>query len=96
MSIQKEKWYVQSKKADFKAVGEKYGIDQVTARIIRNRDIIEDADIAKYLHPDLSDLYSPHLMKDMDRLIEILHKKKNPSVLLVIMILMGSNHLIFC
>lgn len=75
MSIQKEKWYVQSKKADFKAVGEKYGIDQVTARIIRNRDIIEDADIAKYLHPDLSDLYSPHLMKDMDRLIEILHKK---------------------
>ena len=75
MSIQTEKWYVQSKKADFKAVGEKYGIDQVTARIIRNRDIIEDADIAKYLHPDLSDLYSPHLMKDMDRLIEILHKK---------------------
>lgn len=75
MSIQKEKWYVQSKKADFKAVGEKYGIDQVTARIIRNRDITEDADIAKYLHPDLSDLYSPHLMKDMDRLIEILHKK---------------------
>ena len=75
MSIQKEKWYVQSKKADFKAVGEKYDIDQVTARIIRNRDIIEDADIAKYLHPDLSDLYSPHLMKDMDRLIEILHKK---------------------
>lgn len=75
MSIQKEKWYVQSKKADFKAVGEKYGIDQVTARIIRNRDIIEDADIAKYLHPGLSDLYSPHLMKDMDRLIEILHKK---------------------
>ena len=75
MSIQKEKWYVQSKKADFKAVGEKYGIDQVTARIIRNRDIIEDADIAKYLHPDISDLYSPHLMKDMDRLIEILHKK---------------------
>ena len=46
MSIQKEKWYVQSKKADFKAVGEKYGIDQVTARIIRNRDIIEDADIS--------------------------------------------------
>ncbi len=75
MSIQKEKWYVQSKKADFKAVGEKYGIDQVTARIIRNRDIIEDADIDKYLHPDLSDLYSPHLMKDMDSLIEILHKK---------------------
>ena len=75
MSIQKEKWYVQSKKADFKAVGEKYGIDQVTARIIRNRDITEDADIAKYLHPDLSNLYSPHLMKDMDRLIEILHKK---------------------
>lgn len=75
MSIQKEKWFVAGKKADFRAIGEKHGIDQVTARIIRNRDMVEDAAIAKYLHPDLSDLYSPHLMKDMDKLITILKKK---------------------
>lgn len=70
-----EKWFVTGKRADFQAIGEKYDIDPVTARIIRNRDITDDADIAKYLHPDLSALYSPHLMKDMDRLVEILQEK---------------------
>ena len=71
----KEKWFVMGKRADFGAIGEKYGIDQVTARINRNRDILEDADIAKYLKPELSGLYSPHLMKDMDLLIQILQEK---------------------
>ena len=75
MAIQQEKWFVASKKADFQRISEKYGIDQVTARIIRNRDIIEEKDIAKYLRPALSALYSPHLMKDMDCLISILKDK---------------------
>lgn len=75
MAIRKEKWFVTGKRADFRAIGEKYGIDQVTARIIRNRDIIKDADIESYIKPDLSKMYSPHLMKDMDRLTSILHQK---------------------
>lgn len=75
MAVQKEKWFVAGKKADFRAISEKYGIDQVTARIIRNRGIIEDKDIAGYLKPNLTSLYSPHLMKDMDRLIAILQEK---------------------
>jgi len=75
MAVRTEKWFVAGKRADFKAIGEKYGIDQVTARIIRNRDIMDDAQIAAYLHPDLSHLHSPHLMKDMDRLAQILHQK---------------------
>lgn len=75
MEIRKEKWMVAGKRADFRAIGEKYGIDQVTARIIRNRDIIEDKAIASFLKPDLSALHSPHLMKDMDRLVSILQEK---------------------
>lgn len=75
MRKRKEKWFVAGKRADFRAIGEKYGIDQVTARIIRNRDIVEDAEIAKYLKPELSELYSPHLMKDMDLLVNILMEK---------------------
>ena len=40
-----EKWMVAAKRADFKGIGERFGIDQVTARIIRNRDVIgEKAD----------------------------------------------------
>lgn len=75
MTVQKEKWFVMGKRADFLGIGRKYGIDQVTARIIRNRDIVEEAEIEKYLHPSLKGLYSPYLLKDMDVLIQILKEK---------------------
>lgn len=70
-----QQWLVINKKADFKAIGEKYNIDQVTARIIRNRDVVEDEDIRIYLQGDLRDLHNPHLLKDGDRLVAILMKK---------------------
>ena len=70
-----QKWVVINKKADFKGIGQKYGIDQVTARIIRNRDVIEDEGINRYLNGGMSDLYDPHLLKDSDILITILKKK---------------------
>ena len=75
MTMQREKWMVAGKRADFRAIGEKYGIDQVTARIMRNRDVVGDDAIKKYLKGGLSQLYSPHQMKDMDRLIRILQEK---------------------
>ncbi len=70
-----QQWLVINKKADFKAIGEKYKIDQVTARIIRNREVIEDEDIRRYLYGDMQDLYDPHLLKDGDKLVDILMKK---------------------
>ncbi|MGN0240597.1 MAG: DHH family phosphoesterase [Candidatus Weimeria sp.] len=64
-------WKVYCKNADFKGIGKKYGIDQVTARIIINRDIPEDQ-IGKYLNPEITDLHSPELMKDLPRACEII------------------------
>ncbi len=66
-----------NKAADFKKIGAKYGIDQVTARVIRNRDIVEDEDIRLFLEGDLSDCYEPAMMKDGDRLTDILIQKIN-------------------
>ena len=70
-----QKWLVINKKADFKAIGEKYNIDQVTARIIRNRDVVEDEDIRCYLYGGLKDLHNPHLLLDGDKLVQILGEK---------------------
>lgn len=67
-----QQWLVINKKADFKAIGEKYHIDQVTARIIRNRDVVEDEDIRVFLQGDIRDLHNPHLLKDGEKLVEIL------------------------
>lgn len=70
-----EKWMLAVKRADFKGIGEKFGIDQVTARIIRNRDVVGEDEIRKYLYGSKQDLYDPWLMKDMDRAVEILLEK---------------------
>lgn len=70
-----KKWVVSAKRADFKGIGEKYGIDQVVARIIRNRDVIEEKDIEQYLNGSRKDFYSPYLLKDMEKAIKILKEK---------------------
>lgn len=70
-----EQWIVISKKADFKGIGKRFGIDQVTARIIRNRDITEEAQIDEFLNGTLENLHDPHQMKDMDKLTDILVDK---------------------
>ena len=70
-----EKWMVAAKRADFKGIGERFGIDQVTARIIRNRDVIGEKAIEKYLHGSRKDFYSPWLLKDMEKAVSILQEK---------------------
>lgn len=66
---------VAAKRADFKGIGERFGIDQVTARIIRNRDVIGEKAIEKYLHGSRKDFYSPWLLKDMEKSVAILQEK---------------------
>ena len=70
-----EKWVVSAKKADFKKISEQFGIDPVTARIIRNREVIGEEAIEEYLHGTLKDLQDPEKMKDMKKAVSILKEK---------------------
>ena len=40
-----EKWFIAAKRADFQRIADTFGITPVTARLIRNRDIVRAADI---------------------------------------------------
>ena len=71
----KSNWRVYTKKADFKAIGERFGIDQVMARIIRNRGLETDEQINMYLNGTVDDMHSPHLLKDADKCVDILTDK---------------------
>ena len=71
----KEKWFLQTKRADFNHISEKFHISPVIARIIRNRDVICDEDIYNYLNDDLEKISSPWLFKDMDKAVDILRIK---------------------
>ncbi|EXG83517.1 exonuclease RecJ [Clostridium sp. ASBs410] len=70
-----EKWMLQTKRADFEEMARCYRITPVTARIIRNRNVMGHEAVEKYLYGGLKDLYSPHLLKDMDRTVAILKDK---------------------
>ncbi len=70
-----EKWMLQTKRADFEEMARCYRITPVTARIIRNRNVMGHEAVEKYLYGGLKDLYSPHLLKDMDRTVAILKEK---------------------
>lgn len=71
----KEKWVVSAKGADFKAIGEHFGIDPVIARIMRNRGLTDLDEMEYYLHGNEKDLIDPHLLKDVDLAAEIILKK---------------------
>lgn len=68
---------VYSKKADFKGIQTKYGIDQVIARIMRNRDVITDEDINMYLNGGLEVMHDALKMKDLSKAVDILIDKIN-------------------
>ena len=70
-----EKWYVAAKRADFQAIGEKFHIDQVIARIIRNRDVVGDDSIDEYLNGTLEHLHSPELLDGCREAADLLLKK---------------------
>ena len=71
------KWMVYAKKADFKAIAARYGIDQVIARIIRNRDVCTNEEIDMYLGGDISSMHDAHLLKDADKAADIIIDKIN-------------------
>ena len=67
-----EKWYVAAKKADFDKWGQEFHISPVLARVIRNRDLTDEAQVRRFLYGALEDCYSPWLLKDMDKAVEVL------------------------
>ncbi len=80
-----KKWFLYNKKADFKAIADRFNIDQVTARILRNRDINSPEQINQFLHGSLeedlhSPLYLPDAIKCMNQLNRAIMEKSHIRV----------------
>lgn len=69
------KWMIASKRADFDQIAEKYHITPVLARILRNRDLISDGEIGRFLNGTEKDLHDPRMMKDMEKAAGIIKSK---------------------
>lgn len=69
------KWMVASKKCDFKQIGDNLGVDQVVVRIMRNRGLLDQDSMGKFIKADNSCFNSYEQMKDIDTAIDILMDK---------------------
>ena len=67
-----QNWVVAAKRADFNAIARKFGIDPVTARLIRNRDAVGEEEIRQFLYGGMEDLHDPALMKGIPEAAELL------------------------
>lgn len=81
----KENWVIKNKGADFKAIGQTFSIDPVIARLIRNRDVIGEEAIRKYLQGSLAELYPPEALKDMKKGAELIlfHIRKRDKIRII-------------
>ncbi len=69
------RWMEIRKGADYQALGEAFGITPFTARLIRNKDIVGEEQMQKYLHGGLKDLHPAALMKGIVEAVSLLEKK---------------------
>lgn len=72
--MMKEVWMLKNKKADFKAIQEKFKISAPLARILVNKGFEDFEEIDKFLHPRISDIPSYELLKDAKKAISIISK----------------------
>jgi len=75
-------WKIYAKKADFYGIGQKYNIDPVIARVIRNRGVIEEKEIEMYLsngQESLKILHNPRMLLNMDEAVSIIKEKISSS-----------------
>lgn len=79
-----ETWVLTTKRADFDAIAERFGIDPVVARLLVNRDVCSDEDIAMYLSGSERDLYDPTLLKDLTKAADIIDETISSGGLTVI------------
>ncbi len=59
---------------EMKRIAIKNGISLLLARVLLNRGVDTDDKVKKFLHPELSDLYDPFLLKDMEVAVDTILK----------------------
>ena len=81
----KKKWeYYEQDKELVEQIVEKHHISKILAKILINRNIIEDKQIEVFLKPTRKDFYNPFCMKDMEkavnRIIEAIQNKEKTII----------------
>lgn len=70
----RERWILETKKADFDSLGRELGVSPLIARCMVNRGLETESEMRRYLYATLEDLYDPLLMKGVPEAVELLQQ----------------------
>lgn len=66
-----KKWeFYEENEEKIKEISEKFNISNLLAKMLVNRNVIEDEEIRKFLNPTRNDFYNPFLMPDMEKAVK--------------------------
>lgn len=79
------KWQLNPKRADFDLLAKQHGISPLTAKIMVNRGITNDAQMEHFLNGTQADMYDPMLLKDMKKAVSLLEEylQKNKRIRII-------------
>lgn len=80
-----KKWQIyETNKEKLNELKEKYGINELLATILVNRNIVNENEIRLFLKPTRNDFHDPFLIKDMDiaveRILKAIEEKQNVTI----------------
>ena len=80
-----KKWQIyETNKEKVNELKEKYGINELLATILVNRNIVNEDEIRLFLKPTRNDFHDPFLIKDMDiaveRILKAIENKENVTI----------------
>lgn len=70
-----EKWFIKNKLADFKELSKELGVSEVLVRLMVNRGLSNAEEMKAFMEPNVDNMHSPYLMKDMEKAVEIVKTK---------------------
>lgn len=72
----RERWILETKKADFNALSHELGVSPLVIRCMVNRGLEEKEEMRRYLYGTLEDLHEPLKMKGIAEAVELLQQAK--------------------
>lgn len=70
-----EKWTICNRTGDFEGIRRRFGVSDITARLLVNRRITEETETDAFLHPNEKQLNSPELMTGLSEAVDFITQK---------------------
>lgn len=68
-------WRLYNKKCDFEGIGARLGVHPVLVKVMRNRDLLDEESMRKFLFSNTDELHDYSSMIDIDKAIDIIMEK---------------------